>query len=65
MIWFIFWVMMVPAFFSIANEDEAAGVSAIFGVFTTMMFLIISLAATIYPARQAAGMTPVDAIRYE
>jgi lipoprotein-releasing system permease protein len=27
--------------------------------------LIISLAATIYPARQAAGMTPVDAIRYE
>ena len=44
-IWFIFWVMMGPAFFSIANEDEAAGVSAIFGVFTTMMFLIISLAA--------------------
>ena len=27
--------------------------------------LVISLAATIYPARQAAGMTPVDAIRYE
>ncbi|HET6616196.1 MAG TPA: ABC transporter permease [Gemmatimonadota bacterium] len=27
--------------------------------------LAISLAATIYPARQAAGMTPVDAIRYE
>lgn len=44
-IWFIFWVMMVPAFFGIANEDEAAGVSAIFGVFTTMMFLIVSLAA--------------------
>ena len=43
-IWFIFWVMMVPAFFGIANEDEAAGVSAVFGLFTTMMLLIISLA---------------------
>ena len=27
--------------------------------------LLISLAATIYPSRQAARMTPVDAIRYE
>jgi len=27
--------------------------------------LLISLAATIYPARQAASMMPVDAIRYE
>ncbi len=43
-LWFIFWVMMLPSFFGIANEDEAAGVSAIFGVFTTMMLLIISLA---------------------
>ncbi len=43
-IWFIFWVMMVPAFFGIANEDDAAGVSAVFGLFTTMMFLILSLA---------------------
>ena len=43
-LWFIFWVMMLPAFFGIANEDDAAGVSAVFGVFTTMMLLIISLA---------------------
>ena len=43
-LWFIFWVMMMPAFFGIAGEDEAAGVSAVFGVFSTMMFLIISLA---------------------
>jgi hypothetical protein len=43
-LWFIFWVMMLPAFFGLANEDDAAGVSAIFGLFTTMMLLIISLA---------------------
>jgi hypothetical protein len=43
-LWFIFWVMMMPAFFGIAGEDEAAGVSAVFGVFSTMMSLIISLA---------------------
>jgi hypothetical protein len=43
-LWFIFFVMMMPAFFGIVNEDEVAGISAVFGVFTTMMFLIISLA---------------------
>lgn len=43
-LWFIFFVMMVPAFFGIAGEDDAAGVSAVFGVFTTMMLLIISFA---------------------
>ena len=42
-LWFIFWVMMVPAFFGIANEDEAAGVSAVFGLFTSLMLLIFSL----------------------
>jgi hypothetical protein len=43
-IWFIFFVMMMPAFFGIAGEDEAAGVSAVFGVFTTMMIVVASLA---------------------
>ncbi len=43
-LWFIFFVMMLPAFFGIAGEDDAAGVSAVFGVFSTMMFLIVSLA---------------------
>ena len=43
-LWFIFWVMMLPAFFGIADAEEVAGVSAVFGVFSTMMLLIISLA---------------------
>ena len=50
-IWFIFWVMMLPIFFSMANEDDGAAVSAVFGVFTTMMFLIISLAALRRPPK--------------
>lgn len=43
-IWFIFWVMMVPAFMGIAGGEEPAAVSAVFGLFTTVMLLIISLA---------------------
>jgi hypothetical protein len=43
-LWFIFWVMMVPAFFGIANAEDAAGVSAVFGLFTTMMLMVISFA---------------------
>ena len=43
-LWFIFFVMMLPAFFSNANLDRAAESSAIFGVFTSMMMLIVSLA---------------------
>lgn len=42
-LWFIFWVMMLPAFFGIAGEEDAAGVSAVFGFFTTIMLLIASL----------------------
>ncbi len=43
-IWFIFWVMMLPAFIGLLGGEEEAGVSAVFGVFTTVIFLIISLA---------------------
>ena len=43
-LWFIFFVMMMPAFFGIADADDAAGVSAVFGLFSTMMLLILSLA---------------------
>ena len=43
LLWFVFWVMMMPAFFGIAGEDDAAGVSAVFGLFTTIMLLIFSL----------------------
>lgn len=42
-LWFIFFVMMLPAFFAIANEDDGAAVSAVFGVFSTIMLLIVSL----------------------
>lgn len=43
-LWFIVFVMMMPAFFGIADLEDAAGISAVFGVFSTMMFLILSLA---------------------
>jgi len=43
-LWFIFFVMMMPAFFGILGTDEGAAASAVFGVFSTMMMLIISLA---------------------
>lgn len=42
-LWFIFWVMMMPAFIGIAGGEEEAAVSAVFGVFTTIMLLILSL----------------------
>jgi hypothetical protein len=42
-LWLIFWLMMLPAFFGAAGEGEAAGVSAIFGIFSSMMLFIISL----------------------
>ena len=42
-LWFIFFVMMLPAFFGIAGEDDAAGVSAVFGLFSSLMLLIFSL----------------------
>jgi hypothetical protein len=50
-LWFIFFVMMMPAFFGIAGEDEVAGASAAFGVFSTMMLMIVSLAALKRPPK--------------
>lgn len=43
-LWFILFVMMFPAFFALGDIEEAAAVSAVFGVFTTIMLLITSLA---------------------
>lgn len=43
LIWFVIWVMMLPAFIGLAGGEDAAAVPAIFGVFTTMIFLIASL----------------------
>jgi len=44
LLWFIFWDMMMPAFCGLAGEPEAAGAAAVFGVFTTMMLMVISFA---------------------
>lgn len=41
--WFIIFVMMLPAFFGIAGADDIAAVAAVFGVFTTLLFVIASL----------------------
>ena len=43
-LWFIFFLMMMPAFFGIAGIDELAAASAVWGIFSTMMLLIVSLA---------------------
>jgi len=50
-LWFIFWVMMMPAFFGMAGEGEAAGVSAVFGTFSSIMFLILTLTLLKGPTR--------------
>lgn len=44
-LWFIFFVMMLPAFLDTAGFNRLPGMSAVFGVFTTIMMLIISLAS--------------------
>jgi hypothetical protein len=59
-LWFIFFVMMVPAFFGIADFDEGAAASAVFGVFTSMMLLIVSLA--MFPSSKAARKRPKNEI---
>lgn len=44
-LWFIFFMMMIPAFVGgILGGEDVAAASAIFGIFSTMMLFIISLA---------------------
>jgi hypothetical protein len=43
-LWFIVFVMMLPVILAIAGEDDGAGVLAVFGVFTSLIMLIVSLA---------------------
>lgn len=42
-VWFIFWLMLT-IFFGIADIEEGAAFSIIFGIFTSLILLIISLA---------------------
>jgi hypothetical protein len=42
--WIILFLMLIPALFGIAGEDEGAAVSAVIGVFGGLMLLIGSLA---------------------
>lgn len=43
LLWFVVWVMMIPAFAGLADAEEVAGVSAVFGLFTTILLMIFSL----------------------
>ena len=52
-LWFIFFVMMLPAFFGIARANVLPGISAVFGLFTSIMLLIVSLAFLKRPASPA------------
>jgi hypothetical protein len=42
--WIILFLMLIPALFAIAGEDDGAAVSAVIGIFGGMMLLIGSLA---------------------
>jgi hypothetical protein len=63
-LWFIFFVMMMPAFFGIAGADEVAGASAVFGVFTSMMLLIVSL-AFLKRAPKKAEIAQIELLRQQ
>ena len=43
-LWFIFFVMMMPAFFAVADAEVPAAISAVFGVFSSLIMLIASIA---------------------
>ena len=63
-LWFIFWVMMIPAVIGVlGGADEAAGIAAVFGLFTTVMFMIISLAFLKKPVRPYPYYPGIDPAR--
>ncbi len=41
--WFIFFLLIVTPFWGIMNVDELAGISAIFGVFGSLLIMLFSL----------------------
>lgn len=43
LMWFVLWVMMLPAFIAIAGGDEEVAITAVFGLFSTILLLIFSL----------------------
>ncbi len=43
LLWFVTFVMMIPAFAGLADVEEIAAVSAVFGLFSTILLLIFSL----------------------
>lgn len=43
LLWFVTFVMMIPAFAGLADVEEIAAVSAVFGIFSTILLLIFSL----------------------
>ena len=43
LLWFVTFVMMIPAFAGLGDAEEIAAVSAVFGLFSTVMLLIFSL----------------------
>jgi hypothetical protein len=43
LLWFVTFVMMIPAFAGLGDVEEIAAVSAVFGLFSTILLLIFSL----------------------
>jgi len=64
-LWFIFWVPFMAAFLGgVLNVDELAAASAIFGVFSSMMFFIISL-AFLKRAPKQAEIAQIEMLRQQ
>ena len=43
LLWFVLFVMMIPVFVFLSDVEELAAVSAVFGLFSTIMLLIVTL----------------------